>query len=123
RQGNCERSGVAGPEPEFRWFFRKWGISRQYCGDEPLRVGVHVVGVEPWPWTVWSADRQGARVCDGEYVAIGFHCGGGFIDARTNVFAWVRDVVSGRSIWDDAPAGDQGKATEGSAADHRLAEH
>ena len=47
----------------------------------------------------------------------------GVVDARADVFARVRDVVSGGSVRDDASAGDQGEASEGGAADHRLAEY
>ena len=43
----------------------------------------------------------------------------GVVDARTDVFAWVRDVVSGRGVRDDASAGDPREAAEGGAADHR----
>src|SRR2546427_744395 len=48
---------------------------------------------------------------------------GGVVDARADVFARVRDIVSGGSVWDDASAGDQREASEGGATDHRLAEH
>ena len=40
-------------------------VSRQHRGDQPLRAGVHGVGLEPGPRSVWCADRQGARVRDG----------------------------------------------------------
>ncbi len=98
-------------------------VSRQHRGDEPVRAGVHGVGVEPGPRAVWGPDRQGAGLRDGEHVAVGLHRGGGVVDARTDVFARVRDVVSGGSVRDDASAGDPREAAEGGAADHRHAEH
>ena len=43
------------------------------------------------------------------------------VDARADVFARVRHAVSGRSLRDDASAGDPREASEGRPADHRHA--
>ena len=78
-------------------------------------------GSSPGRGPLRSADRQGAGLRDGQHLAVGLHRGGGIVDARSDVFARVRHVVSGRSVRDDASAGDPREAAKGGAADHRLA--
>ena len=53
RQGDQERPGLAGPQPEFRRVLRRWDLPRQHRGDEPVRAGVHGVGLEPWSRSLW----------------------------------------------------------------------
>ena len=98
-------------------------VPGQHRRDEPGRAGVHVVGVEPGPGALRIADRQGPRLRDGEYVAVGLHRGARDVDSRADVFARVRHVVSGRSLRDDASAGDPRETAEGRPPDHRQPEY
>ena len=49
RQGDQERPGLAGADPERRRLVRQRDLSRQHRGDQPVRAGVHGVGLEPGP--------------------------------------------------------------------------
>ena len=82
-------------------------------------LGVHGIGLEPRAWALRIADRQGPGVRDGEHLADGLHRGVGLVDSWSDVFAWFRHIVSGRSLRDDASAGDSREASEGRPADHR----
>ena len=115
-------SGLAGSHPERRRLLRQRHLSRQHRRDQPGRPGVHVVGLEPGPRALRGADRQGPGLRDGEHVAVGLHRGGRLVDARADVFARVRHAVPGRSLRDDASAGDPREAAEGRPADHRQPE-
>ena len=84
--------------------------------------GLHVRRLEPRPWPVRCPDRQGARLRDGEHVAVGLHRGGVVLDPRADVLARLRHSLPGRSLRHDPPAGDPREAAEGRPADHRYPE-
>ena len=71
------KNGLAwlAPHPERRRLVRQRDLSRQHRRDQPGRAGLHGVGLEPGPWAVWGADRQGAGLRDGQHVALGLHRG------------------------------------------------
>ena len=62
-----------GRSPECRRLVRRRGLPGQYRGDQPGGIGVHGIGVEPGPRSLWCENRQGPRLRDGEYLAVGLH--------------------------------------------------